>query len=104
MTAKGSKGVEEKIRKLIESIVRERFPDAKILSVSIQDPSEYDEDDFIRVLVVFESKSGVLDAAATSGIVRHVRPKLHELGEDRFPIMSFIAASEMKKGARSEPA
>ena len=32
----------------------------------------------------------------TSGLIRHLRPKLAEVGTEAFPVISFIAKSELR--------
>jgi hypothetical protein len=44
-------------------------------------------------LIVDEGK-GRLDAKRASGLTRHVRSKLAEIGESAFPLLSFISKNE----------
>lgn len=82
------------IRKLIERIVREMFDDARILSVDVAEDVDSDGDPILRVRVVFETESGKLDASKTSGIIRHLRPRLSEAGVAGFPLMYFISKKD----------
>jgi hypothetical protein len=49
------------------------------------------------VEVVFHAEKKRLDARTASQIARRVRAAIDSADDERFPILSFIADSEMKK-------
>ncbi len=83
----------DKIAKLIERVVRERFADVDIQSVTVAKDINYEDDDVFRVTIVFDHK-GPLDAQKTAGLVRHLRHELLEMKETTFPIVAFISKSD----------
>lgn len=85
------------VSEVIESLLRERFDDVAFESVSVERDTDEFGDDILRVRVVFDSVLKVLDPRKTSGLLRHLRPRIAELGEDAFPVMFYIAKSELGK-------
>jgi hypothetical protein len=86
-------GMTEDVAGLIEGVVRETFAGVKIESVSVSAATDYNDEAIIKVMVVFDQK-GALDARKTSAITRHIRHKLLELSDNRFPITSFVSKSD----------
>ncbi|MBB5518074.1 hypothetical protein [Amphiplicatus metriothermophilus] len=83
-----------KIRDIVEQVVKDRFPDARILSVSVNEDEDFEGERILRVTVVFDSATGLLDSQRAASLVRHMRPKLREAGEEAFPILSFISKAD----------
>ena len=85
----------------IKAIVREHlatwFDDIEITSINVRHVEDEDGVEFLAISVVFDGKKKQLDAAKTSKVVRHVRPKMRAAGENAFPVFSFIAKSELGK-------
>ncbi len=86
----------EKLRKVIESVLRERFDNVEIETVSIESDFDEDGDAILRVKVIFDGEKKQLDARIASGVLRHMRPKMAEIGEEAFPVISYIAKSEIE--------
>ncbi len=84
------------IEAAIRAVLSERMKDTRIVSVQAEHDLDSDGDDVLNVTVVIESASK-LDASHLSSIVRHVRPKLGEIGETSFPMMSFVTRSDARK-------
>ncbi|MBV9839950.1 MAG: hypothetical protein JOY99_00185 [Sphingomonadaceae bacterium] len=76
---------------IVSGIVKERFTDAKIDSISIEPDSDSDGDPILRITVVFDSDVSGLESSKLAGLVRHVRPKLRERGDTGFPIFRFLS-------------
>lgn len=82
------------VRKVILDTLSADFDSVKIVDVNVQTRS-VDEDGYtLEVQVIFEGKPKDLDASEVSGAVRHVRPKLREIGENAFPLFSFVTKGE----------
>lgn len=79
----------------IEKVIREDFPDAKLLAVKIKEDEGFDGDPILRITVIFQTTHG-FDPKRAAGIVRRIRPALRENEVDAFPVFSFMS----KKDAR----
>ena len=84
----------EQIAKVVRQTLANDFVNIKIIDVRIQEEKDSDGDDMLRVEVVFEGQPKDVDASKLAGIVRHVRPKLNEIGENAFPVFSFISQGD----------
>ena len=78
------------------AVLSERMRGTRIVSVQAEHDLDADGDDVLNVTVVIESASK-LDASNLASIVRHVRPRLGEVGENSFPMMSFVTQSDARK-------
>ena len=83
----------DEIQALIDRVVRDRFKDVAIQSVTVSKEMDYDDDAVFRVTIVFDHK-GPLDARKTAGLVRHLRHELLERKESAFPIVAFVSKSD----------
>ncbi len=86
----------EKLKEVIESVLRERFGDVEIETISIEPDFDEDGDAILRVKVMFDGEKNQLDARTASGVLRHMRPRIAEIGEEAFPVISYIAKSEFE--------
>jgi hypothetical protein len=82
------------VAKAVMDILTADFEKVKIVDVKVLERDETDDEITLEIQVVFEGKPNDLDARKVAGAVRHVRPKLNELGETAFPIFSFISKGE----------
>ena len=62
--------------------------------MNVEEESDPDGDPVLHVIVVYEMDDRELDPAGLSGRLRLLRPALSEHGEDRFPVMSFVAQED----------
>ncbi len=81
----------------IERVVREQLSDAVVDRVTVQEDIDHDGDEILRVFVIFDAGKGRPDPNRTVSMVRHVRERLHEVKEDRFPIISYVSTSDAKR-------
>jgi hypothetical protein len=81
----------DNVENIVTTLVREKFPNARVISVKVTEDTDFEDDTVLRVRVVFASDDEKLDAGATSGFLRHLRPKLSDIGVRAFPVMSFIS-------------
>lgn len=79
---------------LILKTVKERLGNAIVESLSIEADEDSDGDPILRITVVFASEVKELESHRLAGLVRHVRPKLAECKESRFPIFRFVDKRE----------
>lgn len=87
----------KKLRTIIQAVLNERFDDVAIDSINIMPDVDEDGDRILHVEVVFDGKQKQLDASKTSTVLRHMLPKFAEIGERGFPVISYIAKSEIRK-------
>ena len=89
----------EEVAKIVSSLFHERFRNVEIISVDVNEETDADGDEILRVKVVFSADGGRLDSSLTSGFLRYLRPKLSELGIEQFPVMSFISVQDSGSAA-----
>jgi len=82
------------LKQAIETVVRSRFPSIDIRHVLVEEGEDHDGDPVLFVKIVFDAPLEHLDPARLSGITRHIRSRLAELNEDRFPHSRFISLSD----------
>lgn len=80
--------------RVIRTVLDSRFGAERIRDVQTEDDVDADGDPVLQVSVIYRADMGRLDPREMSGIVRRLRPALAEVGEERFPIMSFISDTE----------
>lgn len=83
------------VRKIIETVVRERLADAGVVDVRIEEDIDSEGDAIFRVMVIFDKN--LSDARKTTGLARHTRARLNEAGNSRFPIFRFVSQSDAKR-------
>ena len=86
----------ENLKAVLMDVLDKQFGGVVFDSVRIREGTDHDEDAVLYVRVVFRSDKP-LDVNARVGFVRHLRPHLRALGEDRFPIMSFVSSEDMSE-------
>ena len=82
-----------KVKDVIEETLRERCGNVFELIAVRPDFNEYGDEILIIKAIFNEDRLG---AQRTSGLIRHLRPKLAEMGTEAFPVISFIAKSELR--------
>ena len=82
---------------VLKDVLKKRFKGVIFDSVQIREGVDHHNDGVLYVTVFFRSEIP-LDVRARVGFVRHLRPRLRALGEDRFPIMSFIPSHDNPEG------
>lgn len=91
-----SKESREAIIKAISSTLKDDFVSLKVIDIDIKKDVDFDGDEVLLINVVFEGKLKEGAGSALSAAVRHVRPQLEKLGENAFPLFSFISDREFK--------
>jgi hypothetical protein len=89
---------------IIETIVRKELPAGSVHAVYVT-PDPYDGgEDYLRVLVEVDDDFGESHVKKALGLVGHIRPKLIEAGETRFPVLRYLskADTEMLRRADAE--
>ncbi len=87
----------QSVEKIVKEVVSERFAGVPIESVRVKSAFDEFDDPILRVTIVLDVEEGALDPTRTLGMIRLLRPRLAEIGEDAFPIISYVAKSEMDR-------
>ena len=82
-----------RVKNIVEATLRERCGNVFELIVVKPDFNQYGDE--ILVIKAVHRKDR-LDTKRTSGLIRHLRPKLAEVGTEAFPVISYIARSELR--------
>lgn len=79
------------------------FEKIHVSDVQVREEVDSDGDEIIHVYVVHDKAPKQADIRRLLGAVRHVRPRLTEVGETAFPLFSFISRDDVGAG-KFEPA
>ena len=82
-----------KVKDVIEQTLIERCGNVFELIAVRPDFDQYGDEILVIKAIFNEDRLG---AQRTSGLIRHLRPKLAEVGTEAFPVISFIAKSELR--------
>ena len=82
------------IEKVISDVLQNDFRNVKILDVRVLKDIDSDGDNILQVDVIFEGQAKDLEPQVLAGAVRHVRPKLFDIGEEAFPLFSYISQKD----------
>jgi hypothetical protein len=92
----------EEIANVVRGALDDTFDNMRIINVKVAKEVDSDDNEILRIFVIFEGTPKRGDFKKLSGVVRLTRPKLAEIGEKAFPIFSFVSKGEI--GARLAPA
>ncbi len=82
-----------RVKDVVEETLKERCGDVFKLIAVRPDFDEYGGEILVIKAVFNQDRLG---AQRTSGLIRHLRAKLAEAGTEAFPVISFIARSELR--------
>ena len=88
------------IHGLLRPLLERALRDVKILAVNIRRSTDADGDPVLWITVVYDDaqrRGRLLDPKVTAGMVRRVRPRMLEAGEEAFPVFSYVAKSDLGK-------
>ena len=86
---------EDEFRRLVEEILKERFPDELNFANIIVEPSvNLDGEEYIHTYILFEGELKTLDPGKTLGISTRLWPDARRMGYPGIPIQSFVEKSE----------
>lgn len=91
-------GIDDRhLRALVEEVLHERFEGVEIHSIGVVRDTDEDGDSILRLKVVFDGEKKTLDSRRASSVVRHMLARFAEAGEYAFPVISYIAKSDLRK-------
>ena len=85
--------------RVVRAVLTQQFPGLSLVSVEIEEGHDAGGEPVLDIMVVYEPGGRELDVSRVVGLVRHLRPELSQIGEDRFPVMSYIPADEYAETA-----
>ncbi|NJO37133.1 MAG: hypothetical protein HC871_05305 [Rhizobiales bacterium] len=82
----------KRIKEVVRGALADDFDNIKIIDIQVREDTDANDDDILRVFVIFEGTPKDEDVEKLSGAVRRVRPELRsKLDESAFPLFSFIS-------------
>jgi len=85
-----------RVEDIVKGVLKEQFSDVTFESIEVNRDVDEDGDPILRIRIVFDGRTEPLDPRRTSGLVRHMRPRMADQGIEDFPILSFIAKSDLR--------
>ena len=82
------------ITEIVSDTVREQISESVVDSVFVESGRDSDGEPVLAVTIVLK-KGASPDKRKMVGLVRHIRSRL--IGEEAFPIVSFVSKQEAKK-------
>ena len=96
--ARGEQQADEAIRRIVRDVAAKQFPGHEVVSVQVAYETDEDGDPILVLTLVMAPEARVLEPRKASGFARHMRSRLAEIGEHRFPLLSFVSASDLGRG------
>ena len=93
------------VKKSVEEVSRMLFPELDIVRVEVRDDFgrfDMDGDPLYVVRVIFDNPYEELDAKRTWETVRHLRPKLDELGIEGYPLVDYLSTEMVERREKLE--
>ena len=84
-------------RRVIDDGMRNHHREIQFVKVSVRPDIDHDGDEFLWVKAVYDGKPADIDLGKSISIVRHLRLKLAEVDVEAFPVVSYVAKSDLKK-------
>jgi len=82
------------IKAIVMDAAKQHFADNVIHDVVVHAADSAEDDDFMDIRVIYDASEGRLRADATSSFTGFLRARLHERGEARFPVISYVSQAE----------
>lgn len=92
-------GSSDEVSAVIRRVVVDQLAPAQVVDLFVTKAEDSDGDPIFNIVVVFKAEDDRLDPERVLGLTRHLREPLHELGEYRFPIWSFMTSEEADAAA-----
>lgn len=84
---------------VVRDVLRRQFDELRVARIAVEEGYDADGDPVLDIAVVYEPDGGKPDIAKVVGFVRHLRPELSQIGENRFPVISYIPVDEYAETA-----
>ena len=87
------------IRRDAEPLLPDQLPGAApTVPAALRETTHDAGDEILEFRIVFDAADR-LDPKRVAGLIRHLRSRLHDISEERFPVLSFVSAAEAKTEA-----
>ena len=84
----------ERLASYIADSLNSRFKNVEIVDVKIEQDIDRDGDPILRVLLIFDGEITDADVKVVVGAARQLQPKLDEIDDDIYPVLSFVSRLE----------
>ena len=84
----------DRVAEVVRKLLMEQFDDLHLVSVEVGEGYDAGGDPVLDIFVVYDPERPDPDISKVVSFVRHLRPALSEIGEERFPVMSYVPADE----------
>jgi len=86
------------LKEFVETLLKQKLEGVEISCIEFTRDKDEDGEDVLIITVVFDAGKGSrLDPGKTSGLARRIIPAIRDImGEELFPVLSFISKSELK--------
>ena len=84
----------DRVAEVVRKILMEQFDDLRLVSVEVGEGYDAGDDPVLDVVVIYDAEGPDPDISKVVEFIRHLRPALSEIGEERFPVMSHGPADE----------
>jgi hypothetical protein len=88
---------EKQIKAWLNELANSAFDEIKVVAINVRPATGADGDKVFEVSLVYEGKPKRLAPEKTLGVMRELIDRLTKAGETGFPILSFIAQSDLGK-------
>lgn len=87
--------IDDRVARVIEKTVRERFADHDVARVIVTSDHDFDGENVLTVRVILHNARRIEPSVSTS-LVRHLRNAMSEVDEYRFPVVHMMASSDLE--------
>jgi len=92
----------DRIATIVADTLGRHFENIKIIHVDVAKDRDRDDEEILRIQVVFDGVVKAKDAANIAGAARRLRPALEEIDADIFPLLSFVSKLDYERARRRE--
>ena len=85
------------VRQAIDEVLREQFDMVPITLIEVEEDHDHDGDPILRVRMIFDAEVEDLDRKRLASFTRHLRNRLWDLDEERFPHVSLITKADFEE-------
>lgn len=86
------------LRRTTLETARERFGRDRIADLALSEDVDEDGAPYLRIRIVYNEQDGGLDRLRAFEFVRHLRAALQAVGEERFPLVSYVSRADFDGG------
>jgi hypothetical protein len=91
----------EKVKAVLADFLHGQFKRIRILEINVHDDMDTSGDEILVINIIFEGSPDDVDPKKLAGIERLLRPKLDEIQETAFPLVSFISKTDIESNRRA---